>query len=116
MHNLLKKNVPRVNEDNMTQVSEEKQNRLKKMSRRFSVTESRTYCALLELDQFHLHPNVQVPFGSAPETSRNYDRENHGCFEDRSQTDLHPEVGTSVKMSPHSMNSDPNQIYHSLYL
>ena len=44
------------------------------------------------------------------ETSLISVRENPEHYEDRSQIDPHPEVGTLVNKTPHSVNSDPELV------
>ena len=87
-------NVPRNQEDYITQVSEEIECRVtKKLSQELSRTESRILEALSQLDDFFLNPQVRVHSGLVPETSRNSNGENHETNEDRSQNDPYPEVG-----------------------
>ena len=66
-------NVPRVNEDFITRVSEEIEGRVpKKLSQEFSRTESRTIGAFLRLDEFLQSSEVRVcnpePFREFPGT------------------------------------------------
>ena len=65
-------NVPRSQEDYITQVSEEIGARVTtKLSQEFSRTESQYLGEPSRLDDFLLNPLIQVHFGTGPETSRN---------------------------------------------
>ena len=87
-------NVPRSQEDYITQVSEEIEGRVtKKLSQEFSRTENRILGALARLDDFLMNPLLQGHSGTTPETSRNVFSINQGTNEDESQSDLHPEPG-----------------------
>ena len=99
-------NVPRSQEDYITQVSEEIEGRVtKKVSQEFSRTENRILGPLARLDDFLMNPLIQGHSGTAPEASRNVCSINQGTNEDDSQSDPHPEAGL-----PHTQttrNSDP---------
>ena len=85
--------VPRINEEYITQVSEEIDGRVtKKLSQEYSRAESRILCALSKLDEFLLNPQIRTHSGTIPETFRNTNVENQGTKEDESQSDPHPEV------------------------
>ena len=71
----------------------------KKLSQNFSRTKSRILGALSKLDEFRLNPQVRVHSGTAPETSRNPNRENQEPDEDRSQNDLFLEARVSLSQS-----------------
>ena len=87
-------NVPRSQEDNITQVSEDVERRVtKKLSQEFSRTENRILGALARLDDFLMNPLIQGHSGTVPETSRNVFSINQGINEDDSQSNLHPETG-----------------------
>ena len=87
-------NVPRSQEDYITQVSEEIEGRVtKKLSQEFSRTENRILGALARLDDFLMNPLIQGHSGTAPETSRNVFSINQGTNEDGSRSDPHPEAG-----------------------
>ena len=87
-------NVPRSQEDYITQVSEEIEGRVtKKLSQEFNRTENRILGALARLDSFLLKPLIQGHSGTAPETSRNVFSTSQGTIEDDYQSDPHPEVG-----------------------
>ena len=64
-------NVPRSQEDYITQVSVEIEGRVtKKMSQEYSRTENRILGALARLDDFLINPLLQDQSGTTPETSR----------------------------------------------
>ena len=86
--------VPRINEEYITQVSEEIKGRVtKKLSQQFSRTESRILGALSKLDEFLLNPQIRTHSGTVPGTFRNTNVENQGKNEDDSQSDPRPEAG-----------------------
>ena len=86
--------VPRINEDYITQLSEEIEGRLtKKLSQEYSTTESRILGALSKLDESLLNQQIQTLSGTVPETIRNTNVDIQGTNEDNSQSDPHPEVG-----------------------
>ena len=106
--------VPRINEEYITQVSEEIEGRFtKKLSQEFSRTESRILSALSKLDEFLLNLQIRTHSGTVPGTFRKTNVENQEPNEDRSQDDPHPEVGPSVYQSRHSNDSDPDEAPHS---
>ena len=81
-------NVPRSQEDYLTQVSEEIEGIVtRKLSRVFNRTENRIF------DDFLMNPLIQGHSGTAPETSRNAYSSNQGTNEESSQSDPHPEAG-----------------------
>ena len=87
-------NVPRSQEDYITQVSEEIEGRVtKKLSQEFSRTENRILGALARLDDFLMNPLIQGHSGTTPEMSRNTFSTNQGTNGDDSQSDPHPEAG-----------------------
>ena len=95
--------VRRINEEYITQVSEEIEGSLtEKLSQEFSSTESRILGALSKLDEFLLNPQVRTRSGTVPGTFRNTNVEYQEAKEDHSQDDPHPEVGPSVYQSRHS--------------
>ena len=99
-------NVPRSQEDYITQVSEDVECRVtKKLSQVFSRTESRNLDALSVLDDFLMNPLSQGHSGNAPVTSRNAFGTNQGTNEDDSQSDSHPEAG--IFCSQNTQNSGP---------
>ena len=81
----------------------------KKLCQEFSRTESRILGALSKLNEFRLNPQVRTHSGTVPKTLRNTIVENQKPNEDRSQDDLHPELGPSVCRSRHSNDSDPDK-------
>ena len=86
--------VPRINEDYLTQLSEEIEGRItKKLSREFSRIESRISDALFKLDEFLSNQQIQTHSKTVPGTFRNTNVENQGTNEDDSQSDPHPEAG-----------------------
>ena len=99
-------NVPRSQEDYITQVSEEIEGRVtKKLSQEFSRTENRILGALARLGDFLMNPLLQGHSGTTPEASRNVFSINQGTDEDDSQSNPHPEAGllTSVREDRHDM-------------
>ena len=86
--------VPRINEEYITQLSEEIEGRVsKKLSQEFSRTESSILVALSKLDVFLLNQQIRTHSGTVPETFRNTNVDNQGTNEDDSQSDPHPEAG-----------------------
>ena len=86
--------VPRINEEYITQLSEEIEGRVtRKLSQEFNRTESRILGALSRLDEFLLNKQVRTHSGTVPETFRNTNVDNQGTNEDDSQSDPHPEAG-----------------------
>ena len=87
-------NVPRSQEDFITQVSEEIERRVSdKLSRKFTETENRILGALPRLDDLLMNSLLQGHSGTTPEMSRNVFSINQGTNEDDSQSDPHPEAG-----------------------
>ena len=86
--------VPSINEEYITQVSEEIEGRVsKKLSQEFSRTKSRILGALTKLDEFLSNQQIHTHFETVPGTFRNTNVENQGTNEDDSQSDPHPEAG-----------------------
>ena len=101
-------NVPRSQEDYITQVTEEIEGRVtEKLSQEFSRTENRILGALARLDDFFMNPLLQGHSGTTPETSRNMFSINQGTNEDDSQSNTHPEAGllTSAREDRHDMGT-----------
>ena len=99
-------NVPRSQEDELTQVSDEIEGRVtKKLSQEFSRTENRILGALARPDDFLMNPLFQGHSGTTPETSRNVFSFNQGRNEADSLGDPHPEAGllTSSREDRHDM-------------
>ena len=106
--------VPRINEEYITQVSEEIEGRVsEKLSQDFSRTEFRILGALSKLDEFLLNQQIRTHSGTVLETFRNTNVENQEPNEDRSQDDPHAEGGSSVFQSRHSIDSDPDEAPHN---
>ena len=98
--------VPRINDEYITQISEEIEGRLtKKLSQEFSRTESRILGALSKLDKFLLNQQIRTHSGTVPEKFRNTKIINQGTNEDDSQSDPHPEAG--IFRSEITQNSGP---------
>ena len=98
--------VPRINEEYITQVSEEIEGRItKKLSQEFNRIESRILDALSKLDEFLSNQQIQTHSRTVPGTFRNTNMENQGTNEDDSQSDPHPEGG--LFRSQTTQNSGP---------
>ena len=98
---------PRINEEYITQLSEEIEGRVsKKLSQEFSRTESRILGALSKLDEFLLNPQIMTHSRTVPRTFRNTNVENQGTNEDDSQSDPHREAG--IFRGQTTQNSGPN--------
>ena len=107
--------VPRINEEYITQVSEEIEGRVtKNLSQEFSRTESRILGALSKLDEFLLNQQIRTHSETVPGTFRNTNMENQGTNEDDSQSDPHPEVGPSVCQSRHPSDSDTGEAHDTI--
>ena len=101
-------NVPRSQEDYITQVSEEIEGRVtKKLSQEVSRTENCILGALARLDDFLMNPLFEGHSGTTPEASRNVFSINQGTNEDDSQSNPHLEAGllTSVREDRHDMTT-----------
>ena len=86
--------VPRINEEFITQLSQEIESRVsKKLSQDFSRTESRILCALHKLDEFLLNQQIRTHSETVPGTFRNTNVGNQGTNEGDSQSDPHLEAG-----------------------
>ena len=97
--------VPRINEENITQVSEEIESRVtKKLSQEFSRAESRILGALSKLDEFLLNPQITMHSETVSGKFRKTNVENQGTNEDDSQSDPHPEAGIFCDQT--TQNSD----------
>ena len=98
--------VPGNNQEYITQVFEEIEGKVtKKLSQKFSRTESRILGALSQLDEFLSNPHIRTHSGTVPGTFRNTNVEMQGTNEDDSQSDPHPEAG--VFRSQTTQNSGP---------
>ena len=99
--------IPRINEEYITQVSEEIEGRItKKLSQEFNRIESRISDALSKLDEFLSNQQIQTHSKTVPGTFRNTNVENQGTNEDDSQSDPHPEGG--LFRSQATQNSGPD--------
>ena len=99
-------NVPRSQEDYITQVSEEIEGRVtKRLSKEFSRTENRILGASARLDDFLMNPLLQGHSGTTPEASQSALSANQGTNEDDPLNDLHPEAG--LFHSQMTQNSGP---------
>ena len=99
-------NVPRSQEDYITQVSEEIEGRVtKKLSQEFSRTENRILGAPARLDDFLMNPLLQGQSRTTSDTSRIMFSINRGTNEDDTQSNPHPEAGllTSGREDRHDM-------------
>ena len=86
--------VPRINEEYITQVSEDIEGRVtRKLSQAFSRSYSRILGALSKLDEILLNQQIRTHSETVPGTIRNTNAENQRTNEDDSQSDLHPEAG-----------------------
>ena len=66
-----RKNVPRIQEPYVTQVSEPAENGVThKLSQQFSRTESHILDALSNLDEFRSNPPARIHYGLVPESFR----------------------------------------------
>ena len=105
--------VPRINEEYITQVSQEIEGRVtKKLSQESSRTESRILGALSKVDEVLLNPQVRTHSGTVPGTFRNTNVENQGTNEDDSRSDPHPEAG--IFRSQITQNSGPKVARESM--
>ena len=88
--------APRLQEDYITQLSEEIEERVtKRLSKEFSRTENRILGAQVRLDDFFMNPLLPGHSGTTPELSRNALNTSQGTNEDDSQNDPCPEAGLS---------------------
>ena len=98
--------VPRINEEYISQVSEEIEGRVtKNLSPEFSRTELRILGALCELDEFLLNPQIRTHSGTVPGTFQNRNVENQKTNEGDSQSYPHPEAG--IFRNQTTQNSGP---------
>ena len=105
--------VPRINEEYITQVSEEIEGRItKKLSQEFNRIESRISDALSKLDEFLSNQQIQTHSETVPGTFRNTNVENQGTNEDDSQSDPHPEAG--IFRGQTTQNSGPKDCRDSV--
>ena len=103
-------------QEHISQVSEEINGRVtKKLSKEFSLTESRILGALSKLDEFLLNPQVRTCSVAVPGTSRNSDSENREPNGDRSRNDLCPEVVCCSHHSGHLNSSEVEEYPHNVF-
>ena len=103
--------VPRSQEDYLTQVSEEIEGRVtRRLSKEFSRTENRIIGALARLDDFLMNPLIQGHSGNAPETYGSAFHTSQGTNEDVSQSDSHPEAGIFKKQTTQNSGSDDGHV------
>ena len=87
--------VPRINEEYITQVSDEIEGRVtKKLSQEFNRTESRILATLSKLDEFLLNQQIRTHSGTVPGTFRNTNVEN------RERMRTNPRVILILKWDP----------------
>ena len=99
--------VPRSQEDYITQVSEEIEDRVtKKLSQEFTWTENHFLGALSRFDNFLMKPLIREHSGTAPETSCNAYGSNQGTNEEDSQSDPHPEAGIIQSQTTHNFGPE----------
>ena len=97
--------VPRINEEYITQVSEEIEDRVtKKLSQEFSRTESRILGAPSKLDEFLLNLQIRTHSGTVPGTFRNTKVENQGTNEDDSQSETTQNSGSEAARDSYARN------------
>ena len=105
--------VASINQEHIKQLFEETEGKdTEKLSHEFSRTESRILGALSKLDEFFLNPQVRPHSGTVPGTFQNTNVENQEPNEDHSQDDRHPEMGSSVYHSRHSIDLDADEAPH----
>ena len=116
--------VPSINEEHITQLSEEIEGRVtKKLSPDYSKTESRILGTLSKLDEFLQNQQIRMHSGTVPETFRNTNVDNQGTNEDDSMSDPHPEAGlfrsqttqnSGPEVGPYSNTIERLQIYQRM--
>ena len=106
--------APGITDDYIAQVSEKIEVRVaKKLSQKFSRTESRILGALFKSDEYLLNQQIRTFSGTTPGTFRNTDVENQEPSVDRSQNDAHPEVEFSACRARNLTDSDPDETSHN---
>ena len=107
--------VSRIDEEYITQVSEEIEGRVtKKLSQELSRTESRILGALTKLDEFLSNQQIHTHSETVPGTLRNTNVGNQGTNEDDTQSDPHPEAGIFCGQT--TQNSGPKDCRDRLVL
>ena len=105
--------VPIINEEHITQVSEEIEGRITEiLFQEFSRTESRILGALSKLEEFLLNPQIRTHSGTVPRKSRNTNVENQGTNEDDSQSDPHPEAGIFCNQTTPEVGHDSTSSFN----
>ena len=105
--------APRLQEDYITQVSEEIEGRVaKRLAKEFSRTENRILGALARLDEFLMNPLLPGYSGTTSEPSRNALNTSQGTNEDESQNYPHPEAG--LFHGQMTQNSDPGESHDNI--
>ena len=105
---------PEVTQDYISQVFEEIEGRVtKKLSKKFSMTESRILSALSKLDEFLLNPQVRTCSVAVPGTTWNSNSENRETTGDRSSDGPCPEVIFSSHQSGDLNNAEVEEYPHS---
>ena len=110
--------VPRINEEYITQISQEIERRVtKKLSQEFSWTESRILGALSKLDEYLLNQQIRTHSGTVPGKFRNTNVINQGTNEDNSQSDLQPEAGIFRSQITQNFGPEvPRDSIHQFYV
>ena len=107
----LKSAVLRINEKYITHLFEVVERSVTKiLSQEYNKIKNRILGALFKLDDFLLHPQVQVQSETIPGISFNMNVKIQEPTEDRSQNDPHPEVGPSIYRLSQSMDSDTEEL------
>ena len=105
---------PEMAQEYISQVSEEIEGRVtKKISKKFSRTESRILGALSKLDEFLLNPQVSTCSVAVPGTSGNNDSENREPTWDRSLGDPCLEAMFSFYHANNLNDSEQEETHHS---
>ena len=105
--------APGSQEDYITQVSEEIEERVtKRLSKEFSRTENRILGALARLDDFLMNPLLPGHSGTTPEPTQNTSHNNQGTNEDGSQSDPHPEAGPFHGQTTRNVSLENDRHYH----
>ena len=104
---------PEVTQDYISQVFEEIEGRVtKKLSKDFSMTESRILIALSKLDELLLNQQVRTCSVAVPGTTWNCNSENRETTGDRSSDDPCPEVRFYSHQSGHLNNAEVEEYSH----
>ena len=106
---------PEMAQEYISHASKEIEGRvIKKLSKKFSRTESRILGALCKLDEFLLNPQVRTCSVAVPGTSGNSDSVNRKPIRDRSLNDLCPEVVCFSHRSGRVNSSEVEEYPHRL--